>query len=200
MEAIRSPKCSLVSCAVWICSFKTLIWPSNFPLVTSVPAMESFRLLIFSSICAIASSIAAYSLFIFSCCSLVSVRCSLAISKFFPASLRSCSIRSTSKRNILTSYSFSSSFFFKYKYALTIPIIKAYIQVVIPVWQIANTKEEIKITIFWLLNFFKLLTKLYLNKISSNIGPTIPEAKMLRKIFISTITLLPSPIANKSIL
>ena len=119
MEAIRSPKCSLVSCAVWICSFKTLIWPSNFPLVTSVPAMESFRLLIFSSICAIASSIAAYSLFIFSCCSLVSVRCSLAISKFFPASLRSCSIRSTSKRNILTSYSFSSSFFFKYKCAFS---------------------------------------------------------------------------------
>ena len=114
MELIRSLRCSSLTRSVFICSFKTLIWPSSLPLLTTV----SFCFTLISSISlltdSISCSIFSYSSLI-SSCSFVLLSSSAQAISYFSVTCFNCSlICSVSKRNILTSYFFNSSLYLRY--------------------------------------------------------------------------------------
>lgn len=66
-------------------------------------------------------------------------------------------------------------FVFWYIIARTIPIIKAYIIFIGDKCNIENIIVLIIIDFFCVLNFFSLFNRIYLNNISSYMGPIIPE-------------------------
>ena len=111
--SFRDRKCSSLLLAERICSFSTLICPSNFPRSIPVSVSVSLAASISSSSWAMVLSICSYSSLVFSYCSEVLERSSLAISNFPWTSCSSLCSLSFSKRNIFTSSVFSSSLFFR---------------------------------------------------------------------------------------
>ena len=109
--------CSSFIRAVLICSFRTSIWPSSccFNNVVSFNWLLAFS--IAASISSVFSSIASYSVFVFSYRVVASASSLVVFSKLWSTAAISFLSRSVSSKNKLISYVFKDSFFFRYSLA-----------------------------------------------------------------------------------
>ena len=105
--------------AVLICSLRTLICPSSCCFNRFVSLSWFLAVSIASSMLSTSSSIASYSVFISSYRLFDSSISDAAISYFSSISRMRSRSRSSSKRNMLISYVFNSSFFFRYSLAVS---------------------------------------------------------------------------------